>query len=253
MPPGFATHHPEGMADNSPTFQRWEPAVNGVQVPKGRLTIHAVGRPFGTYCAWVPDPNVETLVITHKSDRSIPKGLCNIAQGCEERATLGNGGRSNTTLKGLRRRACGHWANRRNDFDKGCDEGSDKGARGGKHEEGTTLSGLRKNPVRLPRVARSSQPWALLRNPFGIQRPARRKIWVKTSVETLGYCHKSLRNADLPDVCECSRRSNPSGIGLSSPQQSWNVLRLRKIPQRPFLTRCCGLESPRSVLKSAPR
>ena len=24
MPLGFATHHPGGMADNSPTFQRWE-------------------------------------------------------------------------------------------------------------------------------------------------------------------------------------------------------------------------------------
>src|SRR6185369_5605959 len=71
------------------------PTVNGVQVPKGRLTVHAVSLPFGTYCAWMPDPNVETL----------------------------------------------------------------------------------------------------------------------------GYRHKSLRDNDLPDVWECSRRSNPSGIGLSSPQQ----------------------------------
>jgi len=31
----------------------------------------------------------------------------------------------------------------------------------------STLSGLRKNPVRLPRVARSSQPWAELWNPVG--------------------------------------------------------------------------------------
>src|SRR6266436_6585540 len=60
MSRGFAPHHPGGMADNSPTFQRWEPTVNGVQVPKGRLTVHAVSRPFGNYCAWVPDPNVET-------------------------------------------------------------------------------------------------------------------------------------------------------------------------------------------------
>ena len=48
MPLGFASHHPEGMADNSPTFQRWEPTVNGVRVPKGRLTVHAVSRPSGT-------------------------------------------------------------------------------------------------------------------------------------------------------------------------------------------------------------
>src|SRR6478672_11515856 len=71
MSPGFATHYPEGMADNSPTFQRWEPTVKGVRVPKGRLTVHAVSRPFGTYCAWTPDPNVEieTLGYCHKSLR----------------------------------------------------------------------------------------------------------------------------------------------------------------------------------------
>jgi hypothetical protein len=69
MPLGFATHHPEGMADNSPTFQRWEPTVNGVQVPKGRLTVHAVSRPFGAYCASTPVPNVETLGYYRKSLR----------------------------------------------------------------------------------------------------------------------------------------------------------------------------------------
>src|SRR6266705_3154727 len=36
---------------------------------------------------------------------------------------------------------------------------------------GTTLSGLRSLRHRRPRVARSSQPWALLRNPFGIPPP----------------------------------------------------------------------------------
>ncbi len=34
----------------------------------------------------------------------------------------------------------------------------------------TTLSGLFIEQARVPRVARSSQPWALLRNPFGILR-----------------------------------------------------------------------------------
>src|SRR5689334_349152 len=34
--------------------------------------------------------------------------------------------------------------------------------------EATTLSGLGSAVKRLPRVARSSQPWALVRNPFGI-------------------------------------------------------------------------------------
>src|SRR5258706_1631850 len=34
--------------------------------------------------------------------------------------------------------------------------------------EVTTLSGLKPQADRVPRVARSSQPWALGRNPFGI-------------------------------------------------------------------------------------
>src|SRR5258705_1042035 len=74
--PNFPTH-PGGMADNSPTFQRWEPTVNGVRVPKGRLTVHDVSRPFGTYCAWTPDPNVETLGYCQKSlrDKDL-SGVC---------------------------------------------------------------------------------------------------------------------------------------------------------------------------------
>jgi hypothetical protein len=45
------------------------------------------------------------LLIIQTSDSSIPKGLRNKAQGCEERATLGNVRGSTATLKGLRRRA----------------------------------------------------------------------------------------------------------------------------------------------------
>jgi len=59
------------MADNSPTFQRWGPTVNRVQVPKGRLKLcmHAVNRPFGTYFASDGVPNVETLGYYRKSLR----------------------------------------------------------------------------------------------------------------------------------------------------------------------------------------
>src|SRR6266700_5130601 len=79
----------------------------------------------------------------------IPKGFRNKAQGCEERATLGKGGRCFTTPTGL-------WP--------GC-----------------VAVAVDRNPFRVvidrahdPRVARSSQPWALLRNPFGIRRRRRR-------------------------------------------------------------------------------
>ena len=37
------------MADNSPTFQRWDLDRRWVQVPKGRLTVRMVSRPVGTY------------------------------------------------------------------------------------------------------------------------------------------------------------------------------------------------------------
>src|SRR5258708_36258175 len=81
----------------------------------------------------------------------IPKGFRNKAQGCEGRATLGKGGRCFTTPTGLRPR----WA----------------------------VVGVCPNPFRVvidrardPRVARSSQPWALLRNPFGIRRRTTDKV-----------------------------------------------------------------------------
>src|SRR5438270_1734632 len=79
--------------------------------------------------------------------RSILKGLCPPAQGCEERATLGNRARALPTLKGLRH--CSVVIGRPDIWVH--------------------------NPFRVefvpsspPRVARSSQPWALRRNPFGI-------------------------------------------------------------------------------------
>ena len=76
----------------------------------------------------------------------IPTGFCNKAQGCEERATLGKGGRCFTTPTGLGP-GCAAVAVGRNPFRVVIDRTHD------------------------PRVARPSQPWALLRNPFGIRRP----------------------------------------------------------------------------------
>jgi len=45
MPPGFGPPHPGGMAENSPTFQRWGREFRGAQVPKGRLTPCAIRQP----------------------------------------------------------------------------------------------------------------------------------------------------------------------------------------------------------------
>src|SRR6266704_2547719 len=73
----------------------------------------------------------------------IPKGFRNKAQGCEGRATLGKGARCFTTPTGLWPR-CAAVAVIHNPFRVVIDRTHD------------------------PRVARSSQPWALLRNPFGI-------------------------------------------------------------------------------------
>src|SRR5260221_7252392 len=66
------------------------------------------------------------------------------AQGCEERATLG--------------------------VERGCSSNPERvvASRRSGWNPGTTLSGLARASRPFPRVARSSQPWALGRNPFGI-------------------------------------------------------------------------------------
>jgi hypothetical protein len=43
-----------------------------------------------------------------------------------------------------------------------------------------TPLGLKPIPARFPRVARSSQPWALFQNPFGIRRNRPSNLWVMT-------------------------------------------------------------------------
>ena len=72
----------------------------------------------------------------------IPKGLCPPAQGCEQRATLGELRREVPTPTGLRPPSL---LNRRNPV------------------------GVDRARVTFPRVARCSQPWALSRNPVGIR------------------------------------------------------------------------------------
>jgi len=42
MPLGFDAPHPGGMAENSPTFQRWGRECRGAEVPKGRLKLRAI-------------------------------------------------------------------------------------------------------------------------------------------------------------------------------------------------------------------
>jgi len=78
---------------------------------------------------------------------SIPKGLRPPAQGCEERATLGK---------------CSSEIHNPN----GVASGSQNG---GQPQCARNPVGVDNAALRLPRVARGSQPWALMRNPFGIE------------------------------------------------------------------------------------
>jgi hypothetical protein len=60
-PLGFSPH-PEGIFDNSPTFQRWVGEFRGAQVPKGRLEPREPSAvPAGLIVVPGPVPNVETL------------------------------------------------------------------------------------------------------------------------------------------------------------------------------------------------
>jgi len=85
---------------------------------------------------------------------SIPKGLRNKAQGCEERATLDERIDELPTPTGLR---------------------PTDGDRRAKDSDSTPL-GLGIFEQRCPRVARSSQPWAGGHNPFGIEDPSRERL-----------------------------------------------------------------------------
>ena len=79
--------HPEGMPDNSSTFQRWVPGRNGTLVPKGRLSRPPLGpaRPHKKLCRHTfsphhppPSPCAQiaclqyiTIIQSHKLCRSI--------------------------------------------------------------------------------------------------------------------------------------------------------------------------------------
>jgi len=82
------------------------------------------------------------------SGRAIPKGLCPPAQGCEERATLGTAGDDDNNPEGVA---------------STCGRLDTQGI------EARTLSGLTEPRQCIPKVARSSQPWAEGHNPFGIK------------------------------------------------------------------------------------
>src|ERR1035441_366418 len=59
---GFDRPHPGGMAENSPTFQRWVREFRGAQVPKGRLMRRDLSAvPPGLIVPRTLVPNVETL------------------------------------------------------------------------------------------------------------------------------------------------------------------------------------------------
>jgi len=93
-PPGFDPPHPEGMAENSPTFQRWGCGLRGAQVPKGRLKRCAIrqpslrdllgdGRWFPTLKRWAiigcPSgtktcPSLAYFVRPNPSDKDVPLG-----------------------------------------------------------------------------------------------------------------------------------------------------------------------------------
>ncbi len=49
MPIALERHHPEGMTENSPAFQRWVRVAPGIS-PEGTAEAATLSRPFGTNC-----------------------------------------------------------------------------------------------------------------------------------------------------------------------------------------------------------
>ena len=117
----------------------------------------------------------------------IPTGFCHKAQGCEERATLGEDVDTRTTLNGL-------WPDR--------------------SKIGATPLGLVMFE-RIPRVARSSQPWAGGRNPFGIERE-------DTSFKTEMRPSESTAEA-LRLNLDASRDTSPAVICASTNLENWEA------------------------------
>jgi len=135
---------PQGHSENSPAFQRWdrlgqhvESRRDGRCFPFGLILF----RPSRTRWSDFEQPSVETLGYFRRVWR-IPTGFRRKAQGWEARAEL-------------------PWVNRSrcSQPQRGC----------------VTQIPPGRNPVGVvpfhvfsPRVSRSSQPWALRRNPVGI-------------------------------------------------------------------------------------
>ena len=61
IPLAFDTPDPEGMNENSPTFQRWDSAPEGILVPKGRLKPATSAVPSGLRRSPISVPSVERL------------------------------------------------------------------------------------------------------------------------------------------------------------------------------------------------
>ena len=92
MPLAFDRHHPVGMPENSPAFQRWD---RGQQLPspEGTVENRCPSRPFGTYSARHAHPALKRWAIL----------VCPSGTGAEP--PLSDGGyRSNPS--GIGRLAC---------------------------------------------------------------------------------------------------------------------------------------------------
>ena len=158
---------------------------------------------------------------------AIPKGLCPSAQGCEERATLG---------------CC------RGDFQpqRGC----------------VKFPPLNHNPVgvvcllpRFPRVARSSQPWALCRNPVGIQRWNFRKALPQAQIvgamPATVSVHLSTRKRFRGCLKNRSRRREEADSAEEVAQFSASLP--RRLRTSRILRRALRLPAPARVCRSSRR
>ena len=147
-------------ADGSLNVGQWSGAEHRlIRVP---ATIQASLR--DAKADW-PSPWAEALVLNHKSSRfsANPEGIASLSPGLRGTSYPGLG----SGVSFQPQRGCGP----------------------SPHADATPL-GLRRSAGGHPRVARASQPWALSQNPFGIQAPGSRNLWVKTRTSVHGYPHR---------------------------------------------------------------
>jgi len=76
MPLGFGPHHPGGITENSPTFQRWVREFRGAQVPKGRLKPGAIHQPslrdFSCCGRWFPTLKLWAIIACPSGTKTWP-------------------------------------------------------------------------------------------------------------------------------------------------------------------------------------